>query len=433
VSRKRVLWLAVLALAGIAFLSAAPPQTFEGQLEEVYFKAPDFPPPTQMPVTQNPSSPLDRTMTATQTAPQGPVPTPQSGVPPATVGMPPPSPEATQPQPQPSFTSTGITWINSRPLTMEQLRGKVVMIDFWEYTCINCIRTLADNKKWYERYRGDGFVLIGVHDPEFNIAYSVKNVREAVKRFGITYPVVVDDKFMIWNLYHSNSWPNRFLIDAKGYVRYHRVGEGGDGAFEHAIQKLLQEAHPGLKFPASYDVPPEENAFSPACGVTTPEMYVGDWFGRGVLENPEGYEGGKTVDYKAQDSVEDGHVVLEGKWRTEKDGMTYRGKKGSQDAELIMKYHARELYSVMNVAHGHPERLYITQDGKDLTRQNKGVDVRFDSQGHSYLEVREPRMYYLVQNPSSGSHTVILKPSAPGITINSFTFGNNCQTNFPHL
>ncbi|HEX5484278.1 MAG TPA: redoxin domain-containing protein [Terriglobia bacterium] len=414
---------AVLLLSAI--FAVPQPQTFEGALEEVNYKAPEFPPPALLAPPR-----LNEGMSTARGGFGNPQGVPPAGPPP----LPAASPEATQAQSQAGLSSTGITWINSRPLTMRGLRGKVVLIDFWEYTCINCIRTFATNKRWYKRYHRDGFVLIGVHDPEFDIAYSVKNVRRAVKRFGLTYPVVVDDKFEIWNSYHSNSWPNRFLIDAKGNVRYHRVGEGGDGAFEHAIRKLLQEAHPGLKFPASETIPPDENAFAPSCGVPTAEMYVGDWSGRGVLANSKGYEDGKTEDYKLPASVEDGRVALEGKWRTEKSGMTYRGKKKEPGGgELEMRYHARELYSVMNVEHGHPSRLYILQDGKNLTRQDKGVDVQFDAQGRSYIEVREPRMYYLVQNPAFGSHSVVLQPTAPGITINSFTFGNNCQTDFPHL
>jgi peroxiredoxin len=339
-------------------------------------------------------------------------------------------------QPQPSYTSNGITWINSPPLTMRKLRGQVVLIDFWEYTCINCIRTFDTNRKWYDRYHRYGFQIIGVHDPEFGIAFSVKNARQAVKRFELPYPIVVDDDRLIWNEYHSNSWPNRFLIDAKGYVRYHRAGEGGDSAFEQAIRHLLQEAHPGLRFPGDDAVPAPENAFSPACGITTPEMYVGDWYGRGILANPEGYRLGKTVNYRLPNAVGDGRVVLKGKWETYHGGMTYRGKKekkGTSAGQLEMRYHARELYSVINVSRGHPERLYITQDGSNLTKENKGVDVQFDAQGRSYIEVREPRMYYLVSNPAFGSHTVVLTPTAPGITINSFTFGNNCQTRFSHL
>ena len=335
--------------------------------------------------------------------------------------------------PAPSAPST--EWINSSPLTMSGLRGKVVLIDFWEYTCINCIRTFAENKKWYERYHKFVFEIVGVHDPEFDIAYSPENVRVAVKRFGLTYPVVVDGGFQIWKAYNNSTWPNRFLIDAKGFVRFSRPGEGGDSAFEHAIQQLLQEAHTGLRFPAEYTIAPEQNAFAPSCGVPTEEMYVGDWSGRGILANSEGYHQGKTLDYKPPGSVEDGRAAVSGRWETDKNGMIYRGrnKEGNESDNLIMRYHARELYAVLNVSHGKPSRLYIEQDGRDLTAQNKGADVQLDSSGHSYIDVREPRMYYLVQNPSFGSHTVELLPSRAGLTVNSFTFGNDCQTQFPHI
>lgn len=417
-----VLWVCLALIAAVPL--SASPSLFEGELEEVNFTAPEFPAPVQMRWEASEAETTRGGMTAPGSA------NPAPGAPAAG-----PAPQAgNAPVHGPELSSTGITWINSRPLTMKKLRGKVVLIDFWEYTCINCIRTFPANKKWYARYHKYGFEIIGVHDPEFHIAYSVNNVREAVKRFRLPYPVVVDDKFEIWNLYHSDSWPNRFLIDAHGVVRYHRVGEGGDSAFEHAIQKLLEEAHPGLKFPASYTIAAEQDAFAPGCGVPTNEMYVGQWGDRGILANLEGYHNGKTIDYKLPASVEDGRVVLGGRWKTNKNGMIYEGKKrGSASGQLEMRYHAREIYSVMNVSRGRPSRLYITQDGKQLTQRNKGVDVRFDAQGHSYIDVRESRMYYLVQNPDFGSHEVVLTPTAPGLTINSFTFGNNCQTDFDHL
>lgn len=330
----------------------------------------------------------------------------------------------------------GPAWINSPPLTMGGLRGKVVLIDFWEYTCINCIRTFEENKKWYERYHQYGFEIIGVHDPEFDIAYPVANVQTAVKRFGLRYPIVVDNRFQIWNSYHNSTWPSRFLVDAHGVVRFHRSGEGGDGAFERAIQRLLQAARHGLEFPSSYTIPADADAFAPSCGVPTPEMYVGDWSGRGILANPEGYRDGKTLNYQLTAEVRDGQAAIAGPWQTDKNGMIYRGKhKNSSPTsdELLMRYHARELYGVMNVSHGRPSRVHVRQDGRDLTDKNKGVDVQLDSEGHSYIEVQEPRMYYLVANPSFGSHTVTLLPTRAGLTVNSFTFGNDCQTKFPHL
>lgn len=320
---------------------------------------------------------------------------------------------------------------------MAELRGRVVMIDFWEYTCINCIRTFPENKKLWERYRNDGFVLIGVDDAEFTSAAPVERVREAVRRFALPYPVVVDYRYQIWNAYKNSIWPNVFLIDANGYIRYNHPGEGDDKEIESAIQGLLKEAHAGLEFPASYSVAPDVNLSAPGCGgEPTPEMYAGDWYGRGTLENPEGYHDHKTIDYAQQNSVQDGRLVLSGRWETDKNGMIYRGKhKGREPGQdrATLRYHARELYSVMNLASGHSSRLYIMQDGKSLTAANKGADVQFDSGGRSYIEVREPRMYYLVQNPEFGSHTLELFPTSDGLMIDSFTFGNNCQTDFAHL
>jgi thiol-disulfide isomerase/thioredoxin len=338
--------------------------------------------------------------------------------------------------PPPGEQVSGTTWINSPPLTMAALHGQVVLIDFWEYTCINCIRTFDDNKKWYERYHKYGFTIIGVHDPEFDIAYPVDNVERAVKRFALPYPIFVDDWFKIWTSYHNSTWPNRFLVDANGVVRFNREGEGGDADFERAIQSLLQQAHPGLKFPSDFTIAREASAFDISCGIPTEEMYIGDWYNRGALANSQGYHKGKTLDYEVPAQVADGHAAVSGRWETDKNGMIYRGKDKSGEPSsdrLEMRYHARELFAVINVSHGKPSRLYIQQDGKSLTEKNKGADVQIDSQGRSYLEVREPRMYYLVSNPAFGEHSVSLFPTQSGLTINSFTFGNDCQTKFSHL
>jgi thiol-disulfide isomerase/thioredoxin len=338
--------------------------------------------------------------------------------------------------PKPGDKVSGTTWIDSQPLTWADLRGKVVLIDFWEYTCINCIRTFATNKLWYARYHKDGFEIIGVHAPEFSFAYNVDNVRTAVKRFGLPYPIVVDDWFSIWKSYHNNSWPARYLVDANGFIRYVRIGEGADSALEQAIQQLLKEAHPGLKFTASYKIPPEREDFAPSCGVVTDEMYVGPMYGRGSLANSQGYKPGRTVDYKLPAKVADGRAIIGGRWQTDPSGMIYEGKDqepGPKAAQLRMRYHARELYSVINVTHGKPSRLYIQQDGQWLTNADKGVDVKIDAQGRSYIDIAEPRMYYLVANARFGEHEVTLYPAATGLMVDSFTFGNNCQTDFPHL
>jgi len=420
-----------VSLLGLAISPVTLAQ--DSGLVTMHVPAPDFPPP---------ANDLAPDLTAPGGNSRQPAPT-LGGAGPGSIGGATPGsasagiqPQGIQPASGP-VSGGGVTWINSPPLTMRDLRGKVVMIDFWDYTCINCIRTFPENKKLWDRYRKEGFVLIGVDDAEFSSAAPVDHTREAVKRFELPYPIVVDDRFQIWNAYKNSFWPNVFLIDANGYIRYNHPGEGDDAEIESAIQSLLKEANPRITFPTSYTIASDVNVAAPPCGgVPTPEMYVGDWSGRGVLANPEGYHDNKTIDYALQNSVEDGHVVLAGRWETDKNGMIYRGKhKGDEPGQdrATLRYHARELYSVMNLARGHAARLYIMQDGKYLTADDKGADVKIDSQGRSYLEVREPRLYYLVQNRQFGSHTVELFPASEGLSIDSFTFGNNCQTDFAHL
>jgi peroxiredoxin len=339
--------------------------------------------------------------------------------------------------PKPGASVSGTTWINSPPLTMAQLRGKVVLIDVWEYTCINCVRTFAQTKRWYTRYHKYGFDVIGVHDPEFDFIYKVSNVRAAVKRFGLPYPIVADDWYTIWKAYKSESWPNRYLIGPNGHIRYERSGEGADREFEQAIRYLLVHAHPGLKFPASYTLPPEENNMAPGCGgLTTREMFVGPMYHYGNVENPHPYHPGVTASYKMPKRIRDGGIGLSGEWMTDPNGMIFEGKSrqpGRRAERLRMRYHAAQLYAVINLRDVQPERIYILQDEKYLTAKNKGVDVKLDKHGRSYIEVSAPRMYYLVANPSMSQHVVDLVPTAPGVMIDSFTFGNNCQLKFPHL
>lgn len=344
--------------------------------------------------------------------------------------------EPAPPFPEPGLETSGTVWINSGPLIWDDLRGEVVLMDFMEYSCINCIRTFDDNLRLWRRYSDYGFRIVGVHAPEFEFAYNVENVRRAVDRFGIPYPVVVDNWYQIWKAYDSDIWPNRYLVDHTGTIRYHKRGEGAEAALEEAVRSLLREANPGLTFPDSLEVPEPRNAFADSCGRTTPEVYVGLWHGRGALANEEWYRPGEVVDYELPGEISDGSVVLRGPWETADDGMIYRGRQSAgtpEPEQLSVAYTARELYSVMSVERGDgPTRVYVSQDGRWLTEANAGVDVRFDDEGKSYLFVDEPRMYYLVENPAMGQHFVNLVPIEPGLTVSSFTFGNDCQTDFSH-
>jgi len=309
------------------------------------------------------------------------------------------------------------------PHSIKAYRGRVVLIDFWEYTCINCIRDFAVLKRWYAKYHPYGFEIIGVHFGEFAIGYKPENVRRAAQRFQLPWPIVADVNGSIWKAYKSESWPNRYLIDPNGDIVMHIEGEGNNAPMEAKIRELLLPQHPEI---AKIPLDPDENTFAPQCGRVTEETYVGDWFGRGALENSEKYEDGYVVHFKANQEPDDGRVILDGSWRTDHDGVTSADK---HENKAALRYHARSVYAVMSVDDPKkPVRVDVSQDGAPLG-DAAGTDVKIDAQG-SYIEVSEPRMYYVIKNPALASHLLTLVPEGKGFTLHSFTYGNDCQQNF---
>ncbi|MGH9691422.1 MAG: redoxin domain-containing protein [Candidatus Acidiferrales bacterium] len=331
----------------------------------------------------------------------------------------------------PDFSHDAV-WIDTGPSaakvphSIKGYRGHVLLVDFWEYTCINCVRDFGVLKRWYSKYHPYGFDIVGVHYGEFAIGFSVANVRQAAERFRLPWPVVADVHGSIWNAYHSNVWPNRYLIDPNGDIVLHIEGETGNSQLEEKIRELLAPSHPEV---AKIPIDPPENTFAPECGIPTQETYVGDWFGRGALENPRGYHDDSIVNFRAAHEPNDGRVMLSGKWRTAQDGVT----SAAPQASAQLRYHARSVYAVLSLENSkHPVRVYLLQDGKPIPKSDAGVDVRFDSEG-SYMDVDAPRMYYLLKNTSFGSHLLTLEPKDSGLDLHSFTYGNNCQQDFDQL
>jgi thiol-disulfide isomerase/thioredoxin len=329
----------------------------------------------------------------------------------------------------PNFTSDA-QWIDTGtagkkvPHSIKGYRGHVLLIDFWEYTCINCIRDFRILKRWYAKYHSDGFDIVGVHFGEFAMGYNADNVRDAARRFQLPWPIVADLHGTIWREYHSDVWPNRYLIDQNGDIVLHIEGEGNDRPMEEKIRELLAQAHPEVN---QVPIDPPENTFAPSCGIPTDETYVGDWFGRGAIANAKGYNNdGAVTDFRSNEAPADGRVMLSGRWTTQQDGVT----SASKNSEAELRYHARSVYAVLSVSNPKkPVRLDLQQDGKPLDSDAAGVDVHSDASG-SYVEVGEPRMYYLVKNPAFGSHMLVLKAAASDLMLHSFTYGNNCQQDF---
>jgi peroxiredoxin len=321
----------------------------------------------------------------------------------------------------PDFGPDGV-WLDEGapvPHHISDYRGKVVLIDFWEYTCINCVRDFGVLKRWYTKYHQYGFDIIGVHFGEFNIGFDVNNVRDAAQRYQLPWPVLADQKGSTWKAYDSQGWPDRFLVDPQGKIVMSVFGEGNNVVMEKKIQELLAVAHPEV-----LKIPLESGAdeFRPECGVATQETYVGERYGRSAIANLNGHHTGEEADFMPPHSPPDGGVMLAGRWRIEDDGVT---AKGPHDG-LEIRYHARSLYAVLSLDGAKQVKVYLFQDGEPLPKEGAGSDVKFDSKG-AYVEVTQGRMYYLVRSPKFTAHLLSLNPEGPGLTVHSFTFGNNCQ------
>jgi cytochrome c biogenesis protein CcdA/thiol-disulfide isomerase/thioredoxin len=306
----------------------------------------------------------------------------------------------------PDFTDTQ-QWFNTpgdRPLTLRQLRGRIVLIDFWTYTCINCIRTLPYVKAWDERYRDRGLTVVGVHTPEFPFEREAGNVADAIAQNGLEYPVAQDNEYGTWNAYGNQYWPAKYLIDAQGRVRYAHFGEGEYGKTEAAIRELLAEAghHPGAHARAHAEIP------SPR--VTTPESYLGA--GR-ALRFVNGSIAAGTQDFQASaaDLPPDG-LGYEGRWEIGFDDAT-----AVAGARLDLNFGARKVFLVLGSRSGRPRPLRVLLDGKPLPRRLAGTDV---DDGVATIEGQ--RLYRLVELPSAQRHVLTLE-FAPGISGYAFTFG----------
>jgi thiol-disulfide isomerase/thioredoxin len=315
----------------------------------------------------------------------------------------------------PEFPS-GISWLNSPPLTMKRLRGKVVLIDFWEYTCVNCIRTFPYLLEWDRRYRDKGLVIIGVHTPEFQFARQAENVRRAAARFGFRYPVAVDSDYKIWNAYGNQYWPAKYLIDKEGVVRDFHFGEGGYGNTEAMIQALLREINPKVALPAVMEALRPEDREGAVCYRVTPELYAGSQRGQpGSRKSADGL-------YQDPGEHEDGGIYPHGGWTQGSENLLHARHTEKPEDYIALKYHALGVNAVLKPERGKPVRLEVEQDGKPVAREDKGDDIRYDAAGKSYVLVDQPRMYSLARNAKFGQRTLKLLPADEGLGLYSFTF-----------
>ncbi len=313
----------------------------------------------------------------------------------------------------------GRVWLNSSPLSFRQLRGRVVLVDFWDYTCVNCIRTLPYVQAWHERYRDIGLTVIGVHTPEFTFAQSESNVERGVREFGLTYPIVIDSNYEIWKAFATRCWPTKYVLDKDGYLRFGHFGEGAYRECEEVIQELLREIDPGLLLPKPLAPLKEEDKPGAACYPASPEIYLGHR--RGRIGNEEGFRADQTADYTFSGALKEGFFYISGQWASTAE---YLETAGEGEHHIVLKYLARGVNLVMASPHGPTSEVIVRVDDKPIPRAHATADTSFrqtNGQEQSLILVREPRMYSIVDHHEFGEHRMeLICPS--GLAAFAFTF-----------
>ena len=311
--------------------------------------------------------------------------------------------------------SGAVEWLNSPPLTAEALKGKVVLVDFWTYSCINCLRTIPYVRAWAEKYKDKGLVVIGVHTPEFAFEQSVANVKKAISDLGIKYPVAIDNDYGIWRAFKNQYWPAHYFIDAEGRIRYHHFGEGDYEGSERVIQQLLAEAGRPANMVEKISVTaPGVEAASDSSMVKSPETYVGYDRAENFV-SPGGLVHNAPHIY-APASLRLNEWSLDGDWTVGRESARLNAKDGS----VAFKFHARDLHLVLGSGdEGKPVRFRVTIDGAK-PGDNHGMDTDANGEG----TVTGQRLYQLVrQSGPVADRTFEIEFLDPGAEAYAFTFG----------
>ncbi|WP_164270697.1 cytochrome c biogenesis protein CcdA [Stenotrophomonas sp. B1-1] len=315
---------------------------------------------------------------------------------------------------------TGATgWLNSPPLDREQLRGKVVLIDFWTYSCINCLRAMPYVHEWERRYRDHGLVVIGVHTPEFAFERDPRNVIKAVQQLKVEYPVALDNQYAIWRAFNNNYWPAHYFVDAQGNIRAHQFGEGNYAHSEQVIRRLLTEAGqtdlPAPADPAAADLQGVA-AQADMGNLRSPETYLGHARAE-QFASPGGQRDDTPFDYTLPAALQLNQWGLAGRWTVSDEAAQLQQSGG----RIGFQFHARDLHLVLAPgADGRPVRFRVLLDGRPLPAADAGADVRADGSG----VVDEHRLYQLVrQRGSVVPHRFEIEFLDAGVQAYAFTFG----------
>lgn len=307
----------------------------------------------------------------------------------------------------------GDGWLNSAPLTRAALSGKVVLVDFWEYTCVNCVRTFPVLKRWYRTYGPKGLVIIGIHTPEFTFGQLQSNVESAVARFGLHYPVLLDNRMVLWDRFRNHYWPAEYLYDRQGNLLYHSIGEGDYDEMETRIRLALDLSEKSSGSEELPDFP---------LGMTH-ELYAGSERGTlpdGVKKDSSGTPG-NAERFNAVSLVPD-QFNPRGDWEVYGEYIMPGPVHSGVHPELLLPYHAAGVHLVLRPLEGGGNRVDVALNGHPVPRSVAGGDIRYDSHGKSYIQVRRARMYDLTKHQSFGGYLLDFAPTGRGPAFYAATF-----------
>jgi hypothetical protein len=319
----------------------------------------------------------------------------------------------------------GDFWFNSDPIPLGALRGYVILITFWDCMSLGSIRALPYVQEWNRRYADKGLVTIGVHTPEFPFARDPSVVRKAIHKLGIRFPVVMDNEYLIWSAFHNRTWPTHYLINKLGFISYIQQGEGSYQNFERSIQSLIAETGYHGDFPVVMEPLREMDRQGVRLYQATPNILAG--YQRGTLGNVEGAHPESCSHYNDPGMYLEGRIYLDGVWLLSRDYARLQTNEGKEGASIVM-YNAKEVYAVIKPEGESNFQVFIQQDGKYLTAENKGVDVNIDTEQRSHILVNEPRLFHLVKNPEFGEHIIRLSARSNGFALYSFSFVSSVVT-----
>ncbi len=327
-------------------------------------------------------------------------------------------------------------WLNSEPVALSDFRGDVVLVDFWTYTCINCLRTIPQLLDWHDLYSDDGLRIVGIHTPEFEFEKDPENVLNAAQDLGVSWPVALDNDYVTWDNFENIFWPTKYLIDHRGRLRYRLIGEGNYQILEDEMRSLLMEARGDLSddpatlamdhlLDARYEEAPDKHI--------TQELYTGydrgdfqrEYYGVGYVGQHEYYEApNRTLELEAPEYLEPDQLYFQGAWLNEGQRALYSGRASDFEDHIALVYSARTVNVVMSSDDAGPVKVRVKVDNSFLTEEERGADVIIGADGESYLMVDEARMYRVVEMPAySQRRKLELGVNSGGLAVYAFTFG----------